>query len=376
MSEAIEIKKGLIGVVVDTTAVSKVMQDINALTYRGYAVQDLAEACRFEEVAYLLLKGKLPSADELAAFNAEERSQRGLSEVVKRVIDLFPHSAHPMDMVRTAVSFLGMEDPETEDNSPEAELRKAMRLYAKLPSIVARAFRNRRGEAPIEPDAALGYSENVFHMHFGSIPDAAIVKAFDVSMTLYAEHSFNASTFTGRVIASSNSDLHSAITGAIGSLKGNLHGGANEAVMYMLQEVGQPEKAESWMLDALVNKRKIMGFGHRVYKNGDSRVPTMRKYFEQTAHIVGREDLIAMENGLAAVMVREKNIHPNLDFPAGPTYFLMGFDIDFFTPLFVMSRVTGWAAHVFEQHADNRLIRPLSAYTGPESRQVPALDQR
>jgi 2-methylcitrate synthase len=376
MSESVDIRKGLVGVVVDTTAVSKVMQDINALTYRGYAVQDLAEACRFEEVAYLLLKGALPTAAELAEFNAEERNQRGLSETLKRVIDLYPKGAHPMDMVRTAVSFLGMEDPETEDNSPEAELRKAMRLYAKLPTIVARALRNRRGQTAIEPDAELGYSENVFHMHFGDVPQADIVKAFDVSMTLYAEHSFNASTFTARVIASSNSDLHAAVTGAIGSLKGNLHGGANEAVMYMLQEVAEADRAESWMVDALAQKRKIMGFGHRVYKKGDSRVPTMRKYFEMIAKITGREDLIAMENGLAAVMLREKDIHPNLDFPAGPTYFLMGFDIDFFTPLFVMSRVTGWAAHVFEQHADNRLIRPLSAYTGPNGRPVPALEQR
>ncbi len=376
MAEATDIKKGLVGVVVDTTAVSKVMQDINALTYRGYAVQDLAEQCRFEEVAHLLLKGELPTLAALEAFKAQERAQRGLSETLKRVIDMFPSSGHPMDMVRTAVSFLGLEDPETEDNSPAAELRKTMRLYAKLPTIVARAFRNRRGEAPIEPDPSLGYSENVFHMCFGTVPDSAIVKAFDVSMTLYAEHSFNASTFTGRVIASSNSDLHAAITGAIGSLKGNLHGGANEAVMYMLQEVGEAVRAEAWMMDALINKKKIMGFGHRVYKNGDSRVPTMRKYFEQTAQLVGRTDLIEMENGLAAVMLREKNIHPNLDFPAGPTYFLMGFDIDFFTPLFVMARVTGWAAHVFEQHADNRLIRPLSAYTGPESRPVPAMDVR
>jgi 2-methylcitrate synthase/citrate synthase II len=376
MSESVDIRKGLVGVVVDTTAVSKVMQDINALTYRGYAVQDLAEACRFEEVAYLLLKGTLPTAAELAEFNAEERNQRGLSETLKRVIDLYPKGAHPMDMVRTAVSFLGMEDPETEDNSPEAELRKAMRLYAKLPTIVARALRNRRGQTAIEPDAELGYSENVFHMHFGDVPQADIVKAFDVSMTLYAEHSFNASTFTARVIASSNSDLHAAVTGAIGSLKGNLHGGANEAVMYMLQEVAEADRAESWMVDALAQKRKIMGFGHRVYKKGDSRVPTMRKYFEKIAKITSREDLIAMENGLAAVMLREKDIHPNLDFPAGPTYFLMGFDIDFFTPLFVMSRVTGWAAHVFEQHADNRLIRPLSAYTGPNGRPVPALEQR
>ncbi|WP_445681760.1 bifunctional 2-methylcitrate synthase/citrate synthase [Radicibacter daui] len=366
-----EVKKGLVGVVVDTTAVSKVMQEINALTYRGYAVQDLAARCRFEQVAHLLLKGALPTPAELSAFTAEERGQRALSPSLARMLDAIPTQAHPMDMVRSAVSHMGMEDEETADPSPEANLRKAMRLYARMPAVIARLMRNRRGQAAVAPRDDLGYAENFFHMVFEAVPEPEVVKAFDASMTLYAEHSFNASTFTARVITSTNSDIYSALTGAVGALKGNLHGGANEAVMHLLQEIGHADRAEAWMERALVEGRKIMGFGHRVYKNGDSRVPTMREHFEAVALLKGRADLVEMENILAGVMLREKNIHPNLDFPAGPAYYLMGFDIDFFTPLFVMARVTGWSAHVFEQVADNRLIRPLSAYTGPDSRPVP-----
>ena len=281
-----------------------------------------------------------------------------------------------MDTTRTSISHMGLEDAETEDNSKEANYRKAVRLLAKISTAVAANFRCRKGQEIIDPDKNLSFSENFFHMCFDKIPSQEVVKAFDVSMILYAEHSFNASTFTSRVITSSLSDMHGAVVGAVASLKGPLHGGANEAVMHMLNEIEGPEQAEKWMMDKIENKGLIMGFGHRVYKKGDSRVPTMTKYYEKTAAFFKNEKLPKTSQILRDVMIREKNIYPNLDFPAGPTYYLMGFDIDFFTPIFVVSRITGWTAHIIEQFANNRLIRPLSAYTGADHRRVRELKDR
>jgi 2-methylcitrate synthase len=219
-------------------------------------------------------------------------------------------------------------------------------------------------------------AENFFHMCFGKVPAADVVKAFDVSLTLYAEHSFNASTFATRVIASTESDIYSATVGGIGALKGPLHGGANEQVMHMMLEIADPAKAEQWMLDALKNKRKIMGFGHRVYKYGDSRVPTMKKYAQKMAEATGQGKWMQMYDTLEKTMVGAKKIYPNLDFPAGPAYYMMGFEIDFFTPIFVMARTTGWSAHIMEQHNNNRIIRPLSEYTGVNERHVQAISER
>ncbi len=374
-----EVKYGLAGVIADDTAISKVMPEINSLTYRGYKVQDLAAACRFEETAYLIWHGELPNATQLAAFNDREKQERGLSDNLIQLMKMMNRKAHPMDTLRTAVSFFGQEDDTTDDSSPEGLMAKAVRMYAKIPQIVATDFRLRHGKAPIAPDPSLGFSENFFHMCFGEVPAAEIIKCFDISMTLYAEHSFNASTFTARTIASSTSDIYSAVTGAIGSLKGPLHGGANEAVMHMLAEVGEPENAKAWMLDALATKKKIMGFGHRVYRSGDSRVPTMTEAFEKMVEIMDSDEARQywkMSRILDDTMVAEKNIYPNLDFPAGPAYYLMGFDIPMFTPIFVVSRITGWTAHVMEHLASNKLIRPLSNYTGSEQRDVPALSKR
>ena len=213
-------------------------------------------------------------------------------------------------------------------------------------------------------------------MCFGKVPAKEVIKAFDVSLILYAEHSFNASTFATRVITSTTSDIYSAVCGGIGALKGPLHGGANEQVMHMLKEIGEVKNAKDWILDALKNKRKIMGFGHRVYKSGDSRVPTMRKYAEKIASFTGGEKWIQISNILRDTMIKEKNIYPNLDFPAGPAYYMMGFDIEMFTPIFVMSRITGWTAHIMEQTADNKIIRPLSAYTGSPEREVLSIEDR
>ncbi|WP_198376133.1 bifunctional 2-methylcitrate synthase/citrate synthase [Neoroseomonas rubea] len=376
MSDTPEIKKGLVGVYADVSTVSKVMPETNSLTYRGYPVQDLCENASFDETAYLLWNGELPTASQLAAFRAEEKANRALSPALLRVLAEFPKSAHPMDMIRTAVSFLGMEDPETADISDAAQRRKAMRLLAKIPTAVAASNRLSKGLSPIAPDPALPFCENFFHMVFGKVPQPEVIKAFDVSMILYAEHTFNASTYTARLVTSSMSDMHAAITAAIGSLKGPLHGGANEAVMHMLKEIPSPEVAEAWLRDRFDHKALVMGFGHRVYKTGDSRVPTMKKYAEIMAEVVGDKRWMNTSAVLARVMLAEKNIHPNLDFPAGPAYYLMGFDIPLFTPIFVCSRITGWAAHVLEQAADNRLIRPLSHYTGVAERAVVPLPAR
>jgi 2-methylcitrate synthase/citrate synthase II len=376
MSDTPDIRKGLVGVYADVSAVSKVMPETNSLTYRGYPVQDLCENASFDETAYLLWNGELPNAAQLAAFQAEEKANRALSPALLRVLGEFPKAAHPMDMIRTAVSFMGMEDPETADISDAAQRRKAMRLLAKIPTAVAASNRISKGLAPIAPDPALPFCENVFHMVFGKVPQPEVIKAFDVSMILYAEHTFNASTYTARLVTSSMSDMHAAITAAIGSLKGPLHGGANEAVMHMLKEIPSPEVAEAWLRDRFDHKALVMGFGHRVYKTGDSRVPTMKKYAEVMARVVGDERWMKTSAVLARVMLAEKNIHPNLDFPAGPAYYLMGFDIPMFTPIFVCSRITGWAAHVLEQGADNRLIRPLSHYTGVAERAVVPLAAR
>ena len=375
MAEA-EIKKGLVGVIADETKVSEVMPDINSLTYRGYAVQDLAEACAFEEVAYLLLNGELPNKSQLAKFQEEERSNREISSNLKKVIQNYPKNAHPMDTTRTSVSHLGLEDSETSTNTIEANYNKFIKIFAKTPTTVAANFRTRKGLDIIDPKKDLSFSENFFHMCFGKVPSKDVVKAFDVSLILYAEHSFNASTFTSRVITSTLADIHAAIVGGISALKGPLHGGANEVVMEMFFDIKEPENAEKYILNKIKNKDLIIGFGHRVYKKGDSRVPTMTKYYYKTAEFYKNEKFPKISKILEETMIKEKNIFPNLDFPSGPTYYLMGFDVDFFTPIFVIARITGWSAHINEQLKDNRLIRPLSKYSGSVHRKVQPIDKR
>tara|TARA_B100000497_G_scaffold9083_1_gene9782 strand:+ start:9 stop:1133 length:1125 start_codon:yes stop_codon:yes gene_type:complete len=371
-----EIKKGLLGIIVDETEVSKVMPEINSLTYRGYAAQDLCAKCKFEEVAYLILNGELPNKKQLKDFEKQERKERKLSKTLLEDIKKFPKKAHPMDVARTAVSIMGLEDKETKDNSPKANLRKVMRIFAKTPVALAAFYRSRKGKKIIPPKNNLSFSENFFHMCFGKVPNKDIVKAFDVSLILYAEHSFNVSTFTARTITSSLSDIHGAITGAIASLKGPLHGGANEEVMHMMNKIKKPENAHKWINNALDNKDVVMGFGHRVYKSGDSRVPTMREYFGKVAKIKKDKKFEKIYDIVEKVMIERKNIHPNVDYPTGPTYHLMGFDTDFFTPIFVISRITGWSAHIIEQHAANKLIRPLASYKGSQHRKVIQLNHR
>ena len=371
-----DIKKGLLGIVVDETEVSKVMPEINSLTYRGYAAQDLCSKCKFEEVAYLILNGELPDKKQLNKFEKIEKKERKLSNSLLNSIKNFPKKSHPMDVARTAVSIMGLEDKETKDNSPESNMRKVMRIFAKTPVALAAFYRLRKGKSIIKPKNNLSFSENFFYMCFGKVPEKEIVKAFDVSLILYAEHSFNVSTFTARTITSSLSDIHGAITGAIASLKGPLHGGANEEVMHMMNKIKKPENALNWINNALDKKAVVMGFGHRVYKSGDSRVPTMREYFSKVAKVKNDKKFEKIYDTVEKVMIERKNIYPNVDYPTGPTYHLMGFDTDFFTPIFVISRITGWSAHILEQHAANKLIRPLASYKGSSYRKVVPINQR
>ncbi|MEM6783334.1 MAG: bifunctional 2-methylcitrate synthase/citrate synthase [Bacteroidota bacterium] len=374
--EAPTIHKGLFGVTVDHTAISKVMPETNSLTYRGYPVEELCEDASFEEVAYLMWHGELPTTEQLATFTNIERRRRGLTHDQLALLDTFAADAHPMDVLRAGLAALGAKKNRGFADAVEAQREHAMDLLAKIPTFVAADHRRRKGLDVVAPRADLGFSDNFLYMMTGEVPPPEVVKAFDVSMILYAEHGFNASTFTCRVIASTLSDLNSAITGGIGALKGPLHGGANEAVMYMLLEIHGPDEGRAWVEDALASKKKIMGFGHRVYRSGDSRVPTMRTYLRGLAMKNNRMDLIETMDAVESTMLDAKNIYPNVDFVAGPAYYLMGIEIDFYTPLFVMSRITGWCAHYFEQIGDNRLIRPLAAYTGSAQRRVKPLSQR
>jgi citrate synthase len=371
-----EIKKGLAGVVVDYTAISKVNPETNSLLYRGYPVQELAASQPFEAVAYLLWNGELPTAAQLSDFVAIERGNRALAPDVKAAIDLIPLDAHPMDEVRTAVSIIGARELAGNGNvldangTPEQNQDRSLRLFAALPAIIAYGQRRRRRQTLVEPRADLNYSANFLWMTFGDEADPVVVDAFNQSMVLYAEHSFNASTFTARVITSTLSDIYSAVVGAIGALKGPLHGGANEAVLHIFNEIGSAENVNDWLDHALAQKRKIMGFGHRVYKHGDSRVPTMKKSLDALVVHYDRPDVLELYTALEAEFVARKGIYPNLDFPSGPAYDLIGFDTLTFTPLFVAARITGWTAHIMEQSASNALIRPLSQYNGVDERHV------
>ena len=365
--------RGLAGQTVGETSICAVTQ--TELIYRGYEIADLAENATFEEVAHLLLVGHKPSASELAAFKAEVASMRAIPASVRdaivRVAKESPN-AHPMSILRTGVSLLSHLDPDCEDNSPAAELRKSKRLLAQIPSIIGACQRTLDGQSPVDPDPSLGHSANLTWMMSGKKPDELAAKIMDVSLVLYAEHDFNASTFSCRVISSTETDLHSAVCGGIGALKGPLHGGANEMAMEMLKDIdrdcaGGKMTVDAWMQRAFAEKRKLMGFGHRVYKNGDHRAGILRRWGLKLAVKQGASSKKWFDMGdeVQAIMLRDKNIHPNVDFPCGMTYFIMGIPVPQYTPIFVASRITGWCAHIMEQHANNRIIRPLAEYKGP-----------
>lgn len=372
--------KGLEGVIAGETEICNVEQ--SALIYRGYEIADLAENASFEEVAYLLLVGKKPTAEELKVFQSELVSERKIPELVQSFLkqsgDLVNnHAAVPMDILRTAVSMLGHLDAQCQDNSADSNLHKSKRLLAKIPTIIGHMQNNIDGRDFVAPTEDLSHSANLLYMMTGEKPSPEAEKVMDVSLVLYAEHDYNASTFTSRVIAGTLSDMHGAVTGAIAALKGPLHGGANEAAMDMLAEIRKdigPEndnaKILDWMHQAFEDKRKLMGFGHRVYKNGDHRAPILHALGRKAAEARGPEFVRLFELGeeVQRIMETEKNIYPNVDFPCGMTYFTMGIPVPQYTPIFVASRITGWCAHIMEQHANNRLIRPRAAYVGPETR--------
>jgi citrate synthase len=381
-SAAASFAKGLEGIVAGETTVCSIEQ--GGLWYRGYEIHDLAAHATFEEVSHVLLVGHKPSAGELAAFKAELIAERPLHPAVTSFIEsvggyLASGRAVPMDVLRSAVSILGHTDPDAQDNSAAANLRKSKRLLAKIPTIIGHMQNVIDGHAIIGRelggDPALSHAANLLYLMSGEKPTSEAAHIMDVSLILYAEHDFNASTFASRVIAGTLSDLHGAVTGGIAALKGPLHGGANEAAMEMLREIRAFVEAgkgsvNDFMQHAFATKRKLMGFGHRVYKNGDHRAPILNKLGRAMAKNRGPSYLRWFEIGdeVEAIMLRDKKIHPNVDFPCGMTYFTMGIPVPQYTPIFVAARVTGWAAHVMEQHANNRIIRPLSLYTGAAPR--------
>ncbi|QIC59963.1 bifunctional 2-methylcitrate synthase/citrate synthase [Acinetobacter schindleri] len=365
---------GLRGQVAGKTALSTVGKSGAGLTYRGYDVQDLAEHCQFEEVAYLIFFGELPTAEQLAAYKAKLKSLRRLPQALKEVLERIPADSHPMDVMRTGVSMLG--NLETEKSFAEQQ-DVADRILATLPAIICYWYRYSHDGIRIDEntdDDSIG--AQFLHLLRGEKPNALHEQVMNVSLILYAEHEFNASTFTARVCASTLSDLHSCITGAIGSLRGPLHGGANEAAMDMIENWTSPEEAEREMLGMLERKEKIMGFGHAIYKDNDPRNGIIKQWSEKLAKDVGDTVLYPVSVRCEEVMWREKKLFCNADFFHASAYHFMGIPTKLFTPIFVMSRVTGWAAHVMEQRADNRIIRPSADYTGPELRKVIPIAER
>jgi 2-methylcitrate synthase/citrate synthase II len=364
---------GLEGVIAGETAISTV---VDGLSYRGYKVTELCGNVSFDEVAYLLLHGDLPTAKELAQFTHRIAAGRHIPRPLHDLLAALPRETVPMDALRTAVSVLAHFDPDVADSSRDANLRKAERLLAQIPVAIAAHYRLSKGQEPIAPREDLAHAENFLFMLTGQAPAAAAASALDVSLILYAEHEFNASTFTARVVTSTESDLHSAIVAAIGALKGRLHGGANEKVMDALTAAGGPETAEAWLRAAMARKERIMGFGHRVYKAGDVRAGILKTYAQEAAKAAGNLKWEATAAVFERILGTEKNLHPNLDWPAGRLYHSLGLEIPLYTPIFVMSRVAGWSAHVIEQTENNRLIRPRSRYVGPAIRPVKPLAER
>lgn len=364
---------GLEGVIAGETAISTIA---GGLQYRGYSIEDLAESATFEEVAHLLLHGELPTKSEAADFNKRLHAAASNPAPLTELLGKIPAGVAMMDILRTSTSALGHWDADRTDNSHDANVRKAERLLVQLPIAMAARYRLAKGEKPLAYDPKLSLAGNILWLLFGKAPTPRLIKAMDVSLILYAEHEYNASTFAARVVCSTLSDLHSSVTAAIGALKGPLHGGANEAVMDVLKEVGTADRAEAWIRDALANKRRIMGFGHRVYKTGDPRAAYLRTLCRQLAVETGNQDMEAMADTIETIVVKEKKLPPNLDWPSARLYYYMGLDIDLYTPLFVLSRVTGWSAHIIEQLDNNRLIRPRANYTGPAPRKYAAIDQR
>jgi citrate synthase len=360
--------KGLEGVVANESAVCYVFGEEGRLIYRGYDINDLADHSTFEETAYLLLRGDLPTREQLKQFTTDIKAAQKLDKVVQRVIKDAPVTASPMDVLRTAVSASVYVDSDREDASPAAEYRKAVRLIAQLPTMVAMFHRLRNGLKPLSPRRGLSLAANFLYLTSGEVPEPDVEHALDVALILHADHELNASTFAARVIAATLADMHGAVTGALAALAGPLHGGANTAVMKMLLDIKTPDRAESWVRAALGAKRKIPGFGHRVYRTEDPRAAHLRRMSEELGRQANQSHWFAMQRVIEELMKREKGLYCNVDFYSASMYYVMGIPLDLYTPIFAISRVSGWSAHVLEQHADNRLIRPRAEYVGAMNR--------
>ena len=370
---------GLEGIIAGESALCQVDEGEAGLRYRGYAIGDLAEWSSFEEVAYLLLFGHLPTWKELKGFSELLVRNRTLPEPVQRFVEGLLPDMHPMDVLRTGISLLGLHDPDAQDGSHEANLRKSVRLLSQIPRLIADGYQVMTGKNAARPDQPGSFAENLLRLVAGTKKGeagAAMAQAMNVSLILYAEHEFNASTFSARVTASTLTDLHGAITAAVATLKGPLHGGANEAVASMLLDIGHPERAESWLREALAQKRRVMGFGHRVLRQGDARSTIIQRHAERLSQLCGDSRWYEMAATIDRIMLEEKGLRPNLDFYTAVAYLLMGIPRELSTPLFVCSRITGWCAHVIEQQDHNRLIRPRAQYTGPAPRTYEPLDRR
>lgn len=364
---------GLDGIVAGETGIARAKQ--GELLYRGYEIEDLAAHATFEEVAYLLLYGELPNREDLGSLKSSLFEMRTLSEAVLQTIRLAPNSVGTIDVLRSAVSMAGHFDS-IRDDEPGALQRRSLWLAAQIAGIVAARNRVLNGLDPVKPKPGLSHTAQILYQTQGVEPDPVAARLLDLSFILYAEHEFNASTFAARVICSTQSDMVSAVAGAIGALKGPLHGGANEAVTKMLTRFKNPGEAHDWVRGALTRKEKVMGFGHRVYKDGDHRAPILERELRKLASEKGASNWISIYDAICEVMEKEKKIYRNLDYPSGLTYFLLGLPIDLYTPLFAAARVTGWCAHYIEQWKQNRLYRPLSRYTGPDRRPFIAIDAR
>ncbi len=369
---------GLEGVIAGISTISEIDSDRSSLQYRGYDVHDLAEKGSYEECAYLLIKGKLPTVTELKEFNDLLVAEREIPAYVYDVIKALPKSTHPMDLVRTAYSALAPSDPDyrSAPTDHEANVRKAIRIVAKASTIVGNGHRIRNGQEPLKPKPEHSIAQNFLYLFSGEEPKAKTVEVMDASLCLYAEHGFNASTFANRVTVATLSDLYSGVVTGIGTLRGPLHGGANEEAMHMILEIGTPDKAQAWIDDAIENKKKIMGFGHREYKKGDSRAFYMSKVAKELGEEQGNTKFTEIANILEKTMAERKNIFPNVDFPSAYAYYLLDIPIDLYTPLFVVARLAGYTAHAIEQLDNNRLIRPKVIYEGAHNLEYTLIENR
>ncbi len=373
-------KPGLEGVVSNETAISNIdgKEGAGGLEYRGYAIEDLSGKVSYEETAFLLLHGDLPTCPQLAEFDARLRSSRAIPESLIGLYKALPTSSHPMDVLRTAVSVLSHFDPDVNADPRDhaANVRKAERLVAQMPTAIAFFDRIRKKMPVIAPRADLDHSSNFLNMIRGEVVNETKRRAFDLSLVLYTEHELNASTFSGRVTVSTLSDIYSGVVAAIGTLKGPLHGGANEEAWKVLEQVGSPENASAWIRDALARGERIMGFGHRVYKTGDPRAVILKEYCTKIAEEIGDDRWERIAEPIEQAVTTQKKLPPNVDWPSARLYHYLGLNIDIYTPIFAMARVSGWAAHIIEQLDHNRLMRPRAHYIGPPHRAVKPISQR